>query len=243
MNGERPGAGEGTGMDEYLMLLARYGSVFVEQELIPEIEKNCAQQGIYSQSAYEAFEKYKFAANSMYFHHDYAVKDIPIGQEYEAIAYSVGRKIQSESIQRCPSKVLCFFTAFRTQPFYQASRGHHELSLIQFEQGIPTVMDELVEITERKPLSTPEQRYIYLGTESVLKNLVSRQEAEEAAVDLLEKSGLSGEESFYKLDEEESSAIYEMIKRLTVERYGLDERYTKDILFTGLWKLHMKNRS
>lgn len=235
--------GEGTGMDEYLMLLARYGSVFVEQELIPEIEKNCAQQGIYSQSAYEAFEKYKFAANSMYFHHDYAVKDIPIGQEYEAIAYSVGRKIQSESIQRCPSKVLCFFTAFRTQPFYQASRGHHELSLIQFEQGIPTVMDELVEITERKPLSTPEQRYIYLGTESVLKNLVSRQEAEEAAVDLLEKSGLSGEESFYKLDEEESSAIYEMIKRLTVERYGLDERYTKDILFTGLWKLHMKNRS
>lgn len=70
---------------------------------------------------------------------------------------------------------------------------------------------------ERKPLSTPER----LGTENVLRNLVSKQAAEEEAVELLEKSGLSGEESFYKLD----------------------ERYAKDILFSGLWKLHMKNRS
>lgn len=230
-------------MDEYLVLWAKFSPVFVEQELIPEIEKNCAQYGIYSQSAYEAFKKEKFAANSLYFHHQYAEKDIPIGQEYEAIAYSVGGKIQPESIQICPSKVLCFFTAFRTQPFYQASKGHHELSLIQFEQGIPPVIDELVEITERKPLSTPGRRYIYLGTESVLRNLVSKQEAEEVAVELLEKSGISGEESFYKLDEEESSAIYDMIKRLTVEKYGLDECYAKEILFNGLWKLHMKNRS
>lgn len=228
---------------EYLVLWAKYSPTFVERELIPEIKENCAQYGIYSQSAYEAFEKDKFAANSLYFHHQYAEKDIPIGQEYEAIAYSVGGKIQPESIQKCPSKVLCFFTAFKTQPFHQASRGHHELSLIQFEQGIPPVIDELVEITERKPLNMSERRYIYLGSESVLRNLVSKQEAEEDAVELLEKSGLSGEESFYKLDVEESSAMYDMIKRLTVERYGLEERYAKEILFNGLWKLHMKNRS
>lgn len=228
---------------EYLVLWAKYSPTFVERELIPEIKENCAQYGIYSQSAYEAFEKDKFAANSLYFHHQYAEKDIPIGQEYEAIAYSIGGKIQPESIQKCPSKVLCFFTAFKTQPSHQASRGHHELSLIQFEQGIPPVIDELVEITERKPLNISESRFIYLGSESVLRKCVREQEAEAAAVELLEKSGLSGEESFYKLDGEESSAIYEMIKRLTVERYGLDERYAKKILFKGLWKLHMKNRS
>lgn len=228
---------------EYLVLWAKYSPTFVERELIPEIKENCAQYGIYSQSAYEAFEKDKFAANSLYFHHQYAEKDIPIGQEYEAIAYSVGGKIQPESIQKCPSKVLCFFTAFKTQPSHQASRGHHELSLIQFEQGIPPVIDELVEITERKPLNISESRFICLGSESELRKCVREQEAETAAVELLAKSGLSGEESFYKLDGEESSAIYEMIKRLTVERYGLDERYAKKILFKGLWKLHMKNRS
>lgn len=68
----------------------------------------------------------------MYFHHQYAEKDIPMGQEYEAIAYSKNRKIQHTSIQKCPSKVLCFFTTYKTQPVDHAMRGHHELGLIQF---------------------------------------------------------------------------------------------------------------
>lgn len=226
---------------EYLVLWAKYSPTFVERELIPEIKQNCAQYGIYSQSAYEAFEKDKFAANSLYFHHQYAEKDIPIGQEYEAIAYSVGGKIQPESIQKCPSKVLCFFTAFKTQPFYQASRGHHELSLIQFEQGIPSIIDELAEITERKPLNISESRYIYLGSESVLWKCFREQEAETAAIELLENSGIRGEESFYEQDEEKSSAIYEVLKRLTVEKYGLEERYAEKILWDGLRDLRRKN--
>lgn len=163
-------------MEEYLVLWARFSSTFVEQELIPEIEKNCEQQGGFSKTAYDAFQKNKFARNSMYFHHQYAESDIPIGQEYEAIAYSKNRKIQPDSIQKCPSKVLCFFTAFKTQPSDYAMRGHHELSLIQFGQGFPPIINKLYEITDRKPLYTSEHEYIYLGSESVLKKLAGKQQ-------------------------------------------------------------------
>ncbi|MBO5033900.1 MAG: hypothetical protein J6C19_05820 [Lachnospiraceae bacterium] len=164
-------------MGEYLVLLARFSPAFVKQELIPEIEKNCTEFGIFSQTAYDTFQKNKFEENSFYFHHDYAEKDIPTGQEYEAIAYSKNRKIQPASIQKCPSKVLCFFTAFRTRPADHAMRGHHELSLIQFGGGIPSIISELFEITEPKPLYTPEHKYIYLGSETELRKLVRKQEA------------------------------------------------------------------
>lgn len=228
-----------TKMEEYLVLLARFGSSFVEQELIPEIEKNCKQFGIFSQTAYDVFQKNKFAANSLYFHHEYAVTDIPIGQEYEAIAYSRDWKIQPDSIQKCSSKVLCFFTAFRTQPSDHAMRGHHELSLIQFGQGVPSMINELFEITECKPLDTPEHRYIYLGSETVLRKLVRKQEATAAAAELLKGFDIRDEEEFSQ-DKEKSSAIYEMMKKLTVEKYELEEGYVKEILSSGLYELRRK---
>lgn len=61
-----------------------------------------------SQTAYDIYQKNKFAENSLYFHHAYAETDIPIGQQYEAIAFSKGWKIQSNSIQKCHSRILCF---------------------------------------------------------------------------------------------------------------------------------------
>lgn len=56
-------------------------------------------------------------------------------------------------------------------------RGHHELSLIQFGKGIPSMISELFEITDHKPLYIPEEKYIYLGSEAELRKLVQKQEA------------------------------------------------------------------
>ena len=225
-------------MEAYLVLLARYSPVFVEQELIPEIEKNCEQFGIYYPMAYNAFRKNKFAADSMYFHHSYAVADIPINQEYEAIAYSEGGKIQEDSIQKCPSKVLCFFTAFRTQPTDQAMRGHHELSLVQFVKGLPPMINELVEITERKPLDTLKRKEIYLGAESELRKLVLRQKTAEAVAELLEEVGIIYKEDYSALDEERTSEI----NKMAVEKYELEERDVTDVLHDGLFVLHLRNK-
>ena len=91
----------------------------------------------------------KFAPNSLYFHHFYAESDVPIGQKYSRIVLADGYKILPYSIQDCNSRVLCFFTAFRSQPSPSAMRGHHELSLIQFEQEIQQIIyDELQELTD-----------------------------------------------------------------------------------------------
>ncbi|MCI8315129.1 MAG: hypothetical protein HFH74_08895 [Lachnospiraceae bacterium] len=163
-------------MNHCIILWARFSPWFVEQELFSEIERYCAEFGILSQTAYDVFQKNKFAENSLYFHHSYAETDIPIGQEYEAIAFSKDWRIQTNSIQKCRSKILCFFTVFRTRPSEQAMRGHHELSLIQFEHEIPPMIYELFEITEKKPLSTLENKYIYLGSEEELKKRASEQE-------------------------------------------------------------------
>ena len=163
-------------MEDYLVLWVRLSSLFVEQKLIPEIERNCEKYGVFSQAACKVFQENKWAENSMYFHHQYAEKDIPMGQEYEAIAYSKGGKIQPDSIQKCHSKVLCFFTAFRTQPSDYAMRGHHELSLIQFEKEIPPMVKELVEIMEWESMDLTEQSYVYLGSEAGLRKLAHKQE-------------------------------------------------------------------
>ena len=222
--------------------MARFSQIFVRQELIPEIENNCIKFGIFSQTAYDAFQKSKFAVNSLYFHHEFAEKDTPIGQEYDAIAYSKDWKIQPDSIQKCPSKVLCFFTAFKTQPSDHAMRGHHELSLIQFGDGLPSMINELFEVTERKPLYTPENKYIYLGSETKLRKLVRKQEAATAAAELLESFGIKHEDDFKAQDEEKSSAIYEMLKKLAVEKYELEERDVKELLYDGLFELWRKSR-
>lgn len=132
-----------------LILLGRYNQQFVQNELIPEIENNCLKYGVLFPDAYEVFQKNKSAPDSLYFHHLYAESDVPIGQEYSKIAIADGYEILPHSIQDCNSRVLCFFTAFRSQPSSSAMRGHHELSLIQFEQGIPQIIyDELQELTK-----------------------------------------------------------------------------------------------
>ena len=46
-----------------LYLWGWYSSEFVTDWLIPEIEKNCKQYGVLSQTAYEIFQKNKFAEN------------------------------------------------------------------------------------------------------------------------------------------------------------------------------------
>lgn len=227
---------------DYLVLIARYSPAFVEQELVPEIEQNCEQFGIYFPTAYDAFQKNQFAADSMYFHHSYAVADILIGQEYEAIAYSKGGKIQVDSIQKWPSKVLCFFTNFRTQPSNQAMRGHHELSLIQFREGLPPMPNELVEVTERKPLDLSERKDVYLGSERDLRELSRRQEAAEATAELLKSIGIMHEKAYYALDEARASEINGTIKKMAVEKYGVEEEDAHEVLQDGLFALHLKDR-
>lgn len=226
-------------MEEYLILFERFSPAFVKHELIPEIEKNCTELGIFSQTAYDIFQKNKYAANSLYFHHDYAVADIPIGQKYEAVAYSKNRKLQYSSIQKCPSKVLCFFTAYKPRPSDNAMRGHHELSLIQFCDGVPSIISELFERTDHKPLQLPE-KYIYLGSEKELRRLVRKQEATEAAAQLLEELGIKNEADLQAQTEEKTSAIYEMLKKLAVEKYQLGEQYVKTLLYDGLLEIRMK---
>lgn len=162
-------------MNTYLILIARYSPLFVKQDLFLDIEKNLAQFGIWSQAAYRVFQENKSAQNSLYFHHSYAQSEIPIGQEYDAIAYGKNYKIQSDSILKCQSKILCFFTAYKTQPSDHTIRGHHELSLIQFNSGIPPLVKELYEIKERKPIPVSAQNHIYLGSENKLRELVEEQ--------------------------------------------------------------------
>ena len=53
--------------------------------------------------------------------------------------------------------------------------GNHEFSLIQFEHKIPSIIYELFEITEKKPLPILE-KYIYLGSEEELKKRAYEQE-------------------------------------------------------------------
>lgn len=136
-------------MDARLILWGWFTPQLVQNKLIPDIEKNCMRYGIPSLTAYEIFQKSKAAPNSLFFLHSYADSDIPMGQEYQKIAVRENFEIQPASIQICHSKVLCFFTAVRMQPSECALRGYHELSLVQFKDGIPQMLyDELPEITE-----------------------------------------------------------------------------------------------
>ena len=131
-----------------LILLGRYPQQFVQETLLPEMEKNIARYGVFFPAAYEVFRKCQWADNSLYFHHSYAEREIPMGQEYRRIALMEQSRLLPDSVQACRTKVLCFFTAFRIQPSPSAMRGHHENSLIQFPDGIPPMIwEELPEIT------------------------------------------------------------------------------------------------
>lgn len=227
--------------EDYLILLARFCPEYVKQEFIPEIERNCKQFGIYDQAAYEAFQKDRSAVNSLYFHHSYAVADIPAGREYHAIAYSRNGEIQAHSIQKCSSKILCFFTAFRTQPSAQAMRGHHELSLIQFESGLPPMLNELVEVTERKPIDISEGKEIYLGSEKELRRLVRKKEAASEAAELLKSYGMIDEKD-YRLSGEKKisdiiSDIDQKMRQLVIQKYELEESDVKEIFDRSWYEL------
>ena len=133
-----------------LVLWGWFSPEIVKNRLIPDIEKNIIKYGVSFPIAYQTFQKNKYAVNSLYFHHSYAECDIPIGQKYTKIALMENYEVMPDSIQVCYSEVICFFTCSpRMQPSEYAMRGHHESSLIQFEQGIPQIIyNELLEITE-----------------------------------------------------------------------------------------------
>ncbi|MCI9079492.1 MAG: hypothetical protein HFH68_11300 [Lachnospiraceae bacterium] len=144
-----------------LIMMGWFSQESVRDWLLPEIEQNCLKDGIMFPDAYEIFQKNKFAENSLYFHHSYAESDIPAGQEYTKIALMESYKILPGSVQYCNAKVICFFTAYKTQPSCSALRGHHELSLVQFKQEIPQIIyDELLEI--KKQEFNPGKRWICL---------------------------------------------------------------------------------
>ena len=133
-----------------LVLWGWFSPEIVKNRLIPDIGKNIIKYGVSSPVSYQTFQKNKYVLNSLYFHHSYAECDIPIGQKYTKIALMENYEVMPDSIQACYSEVICFFTCNpRMQPSGYAMRGHHESSLIQFEQGIPQIIyNELLEITE-----------------------------------------------------------------------------------------------
>lgn len=134
--------------DRLLVLLARFSSDYIQDKLIPEIEANCTKYNV-SPALYEHFQRNKNAENSWYFAHSYAYADIPIGQTYEYIARRCDYKLIPESIVKCKAKVLCFFSDFKPFPMEYANHGHHEFSLIQFQDGIPDIIKELNEFTAK----------------------------------------------------------------------------------------------
>lgn len=62
------------------------------------MEKNIMQYGVIFPTAYETFQKNKYAVNSLYFHHSYAESDIPMGQKYTKIALMENYEIITNSI-------------------------------------------------------------------------------------------------------------------------------------------------
>ncbi len=165
----------GEGEDRHLILLGWYEPELMEREVMPEIERNCRERGMISQEAYEIYQRCKWAENSLYFHHSYAGYDIPIGERYEAIALiDKDSRIRPGSVQRCRSEILCFFTAYWTRPSEQAMKGHHELSLIQFEGGVPElIVRELFRIERLEPMGVLQQEII-LGTEDELLRMARK---------------------------------------------------------------------
>lgn len=129
-------------------LLARFSPNFTRNKLIPEIDKNCIKYYVDPQLI-ENYQRYKFSEDSLYFHHAHAYADIPIGQEYEFIARMSGGVIVPDSILSCKTTILAFFSSYKTLPLPHANHGHHENSLIQFQNGIPEMIFELYEITDK----------------------------------------------------------------------------------------------
>lgn len=138
--------------DRKLILWARFHPDFARHILIPEIEANSEKYHAEPQSV-ERFRNCRYAENSLYFHHNYAYAEIPAGQEYEAVMRITRGTIEQDSIIRCKTTVLCFFSNFKTQPIPYAWHGHHAICLIQFHNGIPDMIQELYEIADKKTIN------------------------------------------------------------------------------------------
>ncbi len=144
--------------DQILKLLSRFSADFTHRILIPEIELNCVKYHV-EPGLVEKFQRYKNTENSLYFAHSYAYADIPTGQKYEFIArISNNGMIVPESVIKCKAAVLCFFSNYRIQPQAFANHCHHEISLIEFYDGIPDLVDELTEFTEKSKFLEYKQR-------------------------------------------------------------------------------------
>lgn len=145
-----------------LILWGRFSAEIVRRKLIPDMEKNIMQRGVMFPAANERFQKNKYAADSLYFYHSYAESDIPIGHRYTQIALMENYEILPDSIQNCDAEVICFFTCNPgSQPSECAMRGHHELSLIQFKQGIPQIIYGGLPVIREFPFS-PTKKQICL---------------------------------------------------------------------------------
>lgn len=142
--------------DRKLILWARFHPDFSRNILIPEIETNSIKYQTDSQLI-EHFQKSQYAENCLYFYHGFAYADIPIGQEYQAIMRINKKGIELDSIMRCKATVLCFFSEFKQQPIAYAWHGYHASCLIQFHDGIPDIIEELYEITEKKPIEIKQE--------------------------------------------------------------------------------------
>lgn len=152
--------------DRKLILWGRFHPDYSRDILIPEIEANSMQYHV-SPQLIDNFRKYQNAENCLYFIHGYAYADIPAGQEYEMIMRINRGGIMPDSIMRCKAIVVCFFSEFKTQPIAYAWHGYHAVCLIQFPDGIPDLVQELYEITEKKPINITQE--ICLCTMETLK--------------------------------------------------------------------------
>ncbi|MBT9776517.1 hypothetical protein GPL15_08370 [Clostridium sp. MCC353] len=139
-----------------LNLWARFHPGFSRDILIPEIEANSTQYHV-DPLLVDNFRKYLHAENCLYFIHGFADADIPAGQEYNAIMRINNGVIEPDSIIRCKVTVLCFFSEFKTQPIANAWKGYHASCQIQFHDGIPDIIHELYEITEKKPIKITQE--------------------------------------------------------------------------------------
>ena len=139
-----------------LLLSARFQPDFMCGELIPEIEKNSIQYHVDTRLL-DNFRRYQNFENCLYFFLGFAYADIPAGQEYEVIMRINGGNIDPDSVRKCKATVLCFFSEFKTQPIEFAWKGHHAIGQIHFCDGIPDMIQELYEITERKPVKITQE--------------------------------------------------------------------------------------
>ena len=114
------------------------------------------------------FRKYRNAENCLYFIHGFAYADIPAGQEYEVVMRINEGIIDHNSVISCKAIVLCFFSEFKMQPIAYAWHGYHyRLSDSSFPMEFRILIQEMYEITEKKPIKITQE--ICLCTLETLK--------------------------------------------------------------------------